>query len=78
MLTFKEIIKQDKERANARVYCKYCGHSIVMTNQHQKRICNNCGRIIFGNPTEEFKYKTIEARTKEKRKNNERKIHENL
>lgn len=40
---------------NHRVKCS-CGHSLVMVNK-DKEICNWCGKWVFKNKADEFKYR---------------------
>ena len=55
-MSFKEIVKAEKERANYKRYCD-CGHSIVFptNSKTNKTICSWCGHWIYKNDLEEFK-----------------------
>ena len=57
-MSFKDIVKCEKERANYKRYC-ICGHSIVFpqTAKVNKTICDWCGHWIYKNDYEEFKDK---------------------
>lgn len=55
-MTFRDIIKQDYDRAKFRRYCK-CGHSIIFppTSKTNIKICGFCGKAIYKNDKIEFK-----------------------
>jgi hypothetical protein len=39
--------------------CK-CGHRVFILNNHKKEICTWCGRYVFREKRDEFKYRTME------------------
>jgi len=51
-----------KDITNNSVKCK-CGHSVLMAKQN-KTICTHCGRWVFKNDAEEFKYRLMEKMKK--------------
>lgn len=52
--------------SNYKVKCK-CGHTMVITNSVEKKICSYCGNYVYRNKKLEFKDKLI----KELRKKND-------
>ena len=75
MLSYKELEKIEQERAKAKQYCTYCGHTMLISARAKKKVCNKCGHLNFKNEKEEFKHKLkIEMiRRKREEKNNGRK-----
>lgn len=40
---------------NFKYYCK-CGHSVVIVRK-DKKLCTHCGRYVFKNKQDEFRYR---------------------
>lgn len=38
-----------------------CGHTVFIDNSSSKKICKHCGRFVFRDKQEEFKYRLNEA-----------------
>lgn len=56
MPSFQEQLKLDSFiKNNLNVKCK-CGHSIDLINK-DKTICSHCGKWVFKNKQDEFKYR---------------------
>lgn len=57
------LIQEDKIRSEAlapyRVYCKDCGHSMIIAKQ-EKALCSWCGHWVFKDKKVEFKYRLKE------------------
>lgn len=68
--SYTEQVKLDDERANFKVKCKHCGHTMTMIDV-DRTICNWCGYWIYRTPEIEFKYKLKENIIKTKRRINE-------
>lgn len=60
-LTYKEIIKKTHEIVQDRILCQ-CGHSILIPPQIDKKVCTWCGRYVFKNKKDEFKYRMKEVK----------------
>ena len=58
---FKEVEKFMNNMSRYRHNCKYCGHTIYMSEKHSKTICNWCHRTNYINEKEEFKNKVKSA-----------------
>lgn len=41
--------------------CK-CGHTIVVSKQIKKVVCNHCGKYVFRDPKDEFIYRLKEVK----------------
>lgn len=78
MLSYKEIEKQDQERAKARQYCEHCGHSILIPVTTKKRLCTHCGNLVFKSKNEEFKHRLKEELIKRKRERKNGRKNDNL
>ena len=54
----KDVEKLSKEKAKYKFYCK-CGHPVTIYpfEHRNSKICSWCGRLVFVNKKEEFKYK---------------------
>ena len=78
MLSYKELEKQDQERAKAKQYCTYCGHTMLIPAQIKKKVCNYCGHLNFKTKNEEFKHKLRIEMIKRKREKNNGRKNENL
>lgn len=63
-LSFKEIEKLATERTESKIYCKHCGHGVLIPKKKTKVICSWCGNYVFENAREEFKYRINELRRK--------------
>ena len=60
-LSFDDIEKLCDEKTANRIYCKNCGHTMNISNQREKRICNHCGQYVFKDDKEEFKYRLLNS-----------------
>lgn len=60
-LSFSDIEKLDEEKTENRIYCKNCGHALNISHQRDKRICNHCGKYVFREDKEEFKYRLLNS-----------------
>lgn len=56
--TFKDIEKIATSETKSTIYCKSCGHSIIMPNA-DRTICGWCGSWVYRTPQIEFKYNLI-------------------
>jgi hypothetical protein len=65
--TLKEILELDKARAESRIKCKNCGHTILIPKKLKKRICSYCKRYVFLDDKEEFLYRMKEKINDRKR-----------
>lgn len=65
--TLKEIIKLDDVRAECKIKCKNCGHTILIPKRLKKRICSHCQRYVFLDDKEEFLYRLKEKINERKR-----------
>ena len=61
--TKEEDLKLFKELSNHRYKCKKCGHVVIITKQN-KALCTYCGKWVFKNDAEEFKYRLMEKLNK--------------
>ena len=52
-------VKRSKDIEPYKVYCKKCGHSMVICKQ-EKALCEWCGHWVFKNEKAEFKYRMKE------------------
>lgn len=52
------------ERSKFKRKCK-CGHTIPMSPNVKKLLCNWCGRYVFRDDKDEFLYRLNEAKNKE-------------
>ena len=68
MLSFREIVKVDEERARAKVYCPNCGHSLLLGDK-DKKICSHCNHYVFRDEETEKKYRIMEKINKLRREN---------
>lgn len=59
-MELKEIVKYHEALTEARVKCKHCGHSIVITNKINRVICTWCGNYVFKTDKDEFKFRVKE------------------
>lgn len=78
MLSYKELEKQDQERAKAKQYCTNCGHTLLIPAQKKQKLCTHCGHLNFINKNEEFKHKLKIEMIKRKREKNNGRKNENL
>lgn len=67
-LSFDDIEKLSEEKTENRIYCKNCGHTLNISNQRDKRICNHCGMYVFRKDKDEFKYRLLSSYKGVKRK----------
>lgn len=51
---YKEVEQVAKVLTELKTQCT-CGHRVLV--MYDKAICNNCGRYVFKNKQDEFKYK---------------------
>jgi hypothetical protein len=56
--TKEEDSKLFEELSKHRYKCK-CGHVVIITKQN-KTLCTYCGKWVFKNDAEEFKYRLME------------------
>lgn len=68
-LTLEEEKRRSNEIAPYKVKCKECGHVVVLIKQN-KTLCTYCGKYIFKNKKEEFKYRMKEKLKKVNEQNN--------
>lgn len=54
--SYSEKLKRDEELNVYRVKCE-CGWYNNVYNKNRKTICKNCGRYVFFDKKEEFKYR---------------------
>lgn len=58
-LSFKEIEKLCDKKTAERLICKNCGHTMNLSNERDKRVCTHCGKYVFKNDKEEFKFRLL-------------------
>lgn len=56
-LSFDDIEKLHDEKTANRIVCKNCGHTMNISASRDKRICTHCGKYVFREEKEEFKYR---------------------
>lgn len=61
-----EYKKYMESRANHKYACKHCGHKQLITNKMEKTVCDWCGKYIFKNGLDEFKYRLNEKQLRKK------------
>lgn len=54
---YEEYKKREELRKQYRVECKECGWLVYITNKFGKRICPNCGHMVYLRKEDEFKEK---------------------
>ena len=57
--SLKAIIKRQNAFTRLSVYCKHCGHTMVMLNV-DRTTCTHCGYWVYKDDKTEFKYKMLE------------------
>lgn len=62
-----------KAMSEMRSYCKYCGHTLIMTSAIDKTLCTYCGRYNYKNSIKGKKLEFIDNYLKAKRKMKDRK-----
>lgn len=63
-MTNDEIQKYNEELSKHKYICKNCGRKAYIHKDKEKTVCSWCGKYVFKNNADEFKY-----RIKEKLKN---------
>ena len=61
---YKEEQRYFDSIASARIKCKKCGHTILMSKV-DRTICSYCGHWVYKNSKTEFKYKLQEVMKKD-------------
>ena len=59
LLTVEEFSRMSNEYDKVKYRCK-CGRRVVIPARVDKQICSWCGRYVFKNNQEEFKYRIKE------------------
>ena len=59
LLTVKEYKRMADEYDKVKYKCK-CGHRVVIKHNQTKAMCSWCGRYVFKDNQEEFKYRISE------------------
>ena len=67
MLTIKEVKKYSEILTKNKIKCK-CGHSVLISPNKDKIICQWCGNYVFKNEKLEFKFRVKEIINKVKGK----------
>lgn len=60
-LSFDDIQKLHDEKTANRIICKNCGHTMNISNSRDKRICSHCGKYVFREEKDEFKYRLLNS-----------------
>lgn len=69
-LDFKEMQLKLNDIQKTSYKCK-CGHTVVITYQVDKALCNYCNNLVFKDKRSEFEYRLKENLFRERRKLNE-------
>lgn len=56
LLTIEEYDRMQEEYDKVKYKCK-CGHKVVIPNWVDKQVCGWCGKYVFKNEKDEFKYR---------------------
>lgn len=56
LLTIEEYDRMQDEYDKVKYKCK-CGHKVVIPNWVDKQVCGWCGKYVFKNEKDEFKYR---------------------
>jgi len=59
LLSEKEFRKLADEEDKVKYTCK-CGRRVIISNKKDKEVCSWCGRYVFKNKKDEFKYRVKE------------------
>ena len=70
-LDFKLMQKKLDDIQKTSYKCK-CGHTVVITHQVDKALCNYCNNLVFKDKKSEFEYRLKENQFRERRKSNEK------
>ena len=62
-LSNDELTKLLSDMTQARIVCK-CGHSVLIPQRKDKKICSWCGNYVFKNKHDEFVYRMNEINRK--------------
>lgn len=60
LLTTTEFERMTKEYDKVKYKCSKCGHKVVIPVWCDKNICDWCGKYVFKDKKEEFKYRMKE------------------
>lgn len=55
--TLDDKIKYEQEKKKYDRKCKHCGYTNRIINRYNKVICKHCGRYVFLNDIDEFKFR---------------------
>lgn len=66
---FKKQDKIEKAKRSMTIFCPHCGRRVhfYAFEKKGKQLCDWCGRYVFKNQKEEFKYRLNEEIKKQKR-----------
>lgn len=56
LLTIREFERMQEEYDKVKYMCK-CGHKVIIPNHVDKQVCRWCGKYVFKNEKDEFKYR---------------------
>lgn len=59
LLTAEEFSRMSTEYDKVKYQCR-CGHKVIIPARVDKQLCSWCGRYVFKNNQEEFKYRIKE------------------
>lgn len=66
-INFKEMQLKLQDIQKTSYKCK-CGHTIVITGNNTKKLCNYCNEFVFKDKKSEFEYRLKENQIRERRK----------
>lgn len=64
---FDDVMKLHEEFSKLNVTCKNCGHRLYIPTRQEREICSWCGKYVFRDEKEEFKYRLLEEKRRNER-----------